>query len=236
MLAGKRIIVLGGSSGIGFAVARAALEQGAAVHIGSSSSEKVSAAVERLGEGASGAAIDLGDEASIETFLGNHGPFDHLVYTAGDWTRRKLKIGPEFDAGEAQASFDIRFWGILRTLKFALPLMATDGSITLTSGLFAHRPAKGSAFSTALTGAVEHLTQGLAIELAPIRVNVVTPGFIATEAWARLPADAVDAMVKDQPLPRAGDPAEVAEAYLYFMRGGFTTGQRAIVDGGALFA
>lgn len=83
---------------------------------------------------------------------------------------------------------------------------------------------------------MEHLAQGLAVELAPVRVNVVTPGFIATEAWARLPADAVDAMVKDQPLPRAGDPAEAAEAYMYFMRAGFTTGQRAIVDGGALFA
>lgn len=236
MLAGKKVVVLGGSSGIGFAVAKAALEQGATVHIGSSNADKVGAAVERLGEGAGGSAIDLADEASIEAFFADHGPLDHLVYTAGDWTRRKLKIGPEFDAAQAEASFDIRFWGILRTIKFGLPLLAVNGSITLTSGLFAHRPAKGSAFSTALTGAVEHLTQGLAVELAPIRVNVVTPGFIATEAWARLPADAVDAMVKDQPLPRAGDPAEAAEAYLYFMRAGFTTGQRAIVDGGALFA
>lgn len=236
MLAGKRIVVLGGSSGIGFAVARAALDQGAAVHIGSSSTEKVDAAVERLGHGASGRVIDLADEASIEAFFADHCPLDHLAYTAGEWTRRRLKIGPEFDADQAQASFDIRFWGILRALKFALPLLAADGSITLTSGLFAHRPAKGSAFSTALTGAVEHLTQGLAVELAPVRVNVVTPGFIATEAWARLPADAVEAMVRDQPLPRAGDPAEAAEAYLYFMRAGFTTGQRAIVDGGALFA
>jgi NAD(P)-dependent dehydrogenase (short-subunit alcohol dehydrogenase family) len=236
MLAGKRVVVLGGSSGIGFAVARAALEQDAMVHIGSSSTDKISAAAALLGEEAGGSVIDLADEASIEAFFTNHGPLDHLVYTAGDWTRRGLKIGPEFDAAQAQASFDIRFWGILRTLKFALPLIAADGSITLTSGLYAHRPAKGSAFSTALTGAVEHLTQGLAIELAPIRVNVVTPGFIATEAWARLPAEAVDAMVKNQPLPRAGDPAEAAEAYLYFMRAGFTTGQRAIVDGGALFA
>lgn len=236
MLAGQRIVVLGGSSGIGFAVAKAALDQGAAVHIGSSSTERVDAAVQRLGHGASGGVIDLADEASVEAFFASHGPIDHLAYTAGDWTRRKLKIGPEFDAAQAQASFDIRFWGILRTIKFALPLLAANGSITLTSGLFAHRPAKGSAFSTALTGAVEHLTQGLAVELAPIRVNVVTPGFIATEAWARLPAGAVDAMVKAQPLPRAGDPAEAAEAYLYFMRAGFTTGQRAIVDGGALFA
>lgn len=236
MLTGKNIVVLGGSSGIGFAVASAALAQGATVHIGSSNADKVEAAVTRLGDGASGSAVDLSDEASIEAFFAPLGPIDHMAYTAGDWTRRRLKIGPEFDAAEAQASFDVRFWGILRSLKFALPLLAADGSVTLTSGLFAHRPAKGSAFSTALTGAVEHLAQGLAVELAPVRVNVVTPGFIATEAWARLPADAVDAMVKDQPLPRAGDPAEAAEAYMYFMRAGFTTGQRAIVDGGALFA
>lgn len=146
MLTGKNIVVLGGSSGIGFAVASAALAQGATVHIGSSSADKVEAAVTRLGDGASGSAVDLSDEASIEAFFAPLGPIDHMAYTAGDWTRRRLKIGPEFDAAEAQASFDVRFWGILRSLKFALPLLAADGSVTLTSGLFAHRPAKGSAF------------------------------------------------------------------------------------------
>lgn len=236
MLAGKHILILGGSSGIGYAVARGALAESASVHIGSSSAEKVETALARLGPGATGAAVDLTDEESIGAWFDGIGAIDHLVYTAGDWTRRKLAIGSKLDIGQAQESFETRFWGILRALKFALPKLAARGSITLTSGLFAHRPAKGSTLSTALTGAVEHLAQGLAIDLAPVRVNVVTPGFIATEAWARLPAEAVDAIVQNQPIARAGDPAEAAEAYLYFMRAGFTTGQRAIVDGGAIFA
>ena len=235
-IAGKRIVVLGGSSGIGFAVAQAALAQGATVHIGSSNADKVAAAIERLGAAASGATIDLTDEESVSAFFAAGGAIDHLVYTAGDWTRRKTAIGPAFDLSDAKAGFDTRFWGILLAIKYALPHIAPDGSITLTSGLFAHRPAKGSTLSTALTGAVEHLMRGLAIDLAPLRVNAVTPGFIATEAWAKLPAQAVAAMTATQPLPRAGEASEAAEAYLYFMRAGYTTGQVAIVDGGRLFA
>ena len=234
-LAGKRVTVIGGSSGIGFAVAQAALEQGAEVRIGSSNADKVAGALARLDNNASGAAVDLTDESSVAAFFGTGEPIDHLVYTAGDWTRRKTGIGPDFDVADAKAGFDTRFWGILLAIKYALPNLASDGSITLTSGLFAHRPAKGSTLSTALTGAVEHLMQGLAIDLAPIRVNAVTPGFIATEAWAKLSSEAMATMTATQPLPRAGLPEEVAEAYLYFMRASYTTGQVAVVDGGRMF-
>jgi NAD(P)-dependent dehydrogenase (short-subunit alcohol dehydrogenase family) len=236
LLNGKHVAVLGGSSGIGFAVAKAALAQGAVVRIGSSNTGKVAAAVDRLGAGASGLRIDLTDDASVAAFFAAGEEVDHLIYTAGDWTRRNTAIGATFDLPDARAGFETRFWGVLLAVKHALPHMPSDGSITLTSGLFAHRPAKGSTLSTALTGAVEHLAKGLAIDLAPVRVNVVTPGFIATEAWAKLPTAAIDAMTATQPLPRAGLPAEAAEAYLYFMRASYTTGQVAVVDGGRMFA
>lgn len=235
-LFGKRIVVIGGTSGIGRAVAQASLQAGAIVHIGSSNAEKLKATLALLGAGASGAILDVCDEASVETFFADAGPLDHLAFTAGDWTRRRTQIGPKFNLEDAKASFDTRFWGALLAIKHALPVLSPSGSITLTSGLYAHRPAKGTSLTTALTGATEHLVQGLAIDLAPIRVNVVTAGFIDTEAWAAMPDEAKQGVTAPQAIPRPGHPDEVAEAFLYFMRGSYTTGQSAIVDGGGLFA
>jgi NAD(P)-dependent dehydrogenase (short-subunit alcohol dehydrogenase family) len=235
-LSGQRVVVIGGTSGIGHAVARAALDAGAAVHIGSSSAERLEAALARLGDGAGGSLIDVREEPSVEAFFASSGPLDHLVFSAGDWTRRKTQIGPKFDLADAKASFDTRFWGALLAIKHALTQLATNGSITLTSGLYAHRPAKGTSLTTALTGATEHLIKGLAIDLAPIRVNVVTAGFIDTEAWAGLTDEMKQGVTAHYPLARPGLPAEVAEAYLYFMRAGYTTGQVSIVDGGGLIA
>lgn len=236
MIEGSKIVVIGGSSGIGFAVAAAAMAAGARVFIGSSDPAKVEAAIGRLGEGAAGMAVDTTDEASLAGFFGAAGAFDHLVHSAGDRLPRGIAIGADFDAAAARQAMGTRFWGPLLAIKQALPHIAPDGSVTLTAGLYAHRPAKGSTISTAIAGAVEHLARGLAVDLAPLRVNAVTPGLIDTEMWARVPEDARAGMTKDQPLARMGSPAEAAEAYLYFMRAGFTTGQVAVVDGGRLFA
>lgn len=234
-LSGKKIVIVGGSSGIGFAIAKAALAQGATPHIGSQNAEKVGDALARLGSSAKGGVVDVKDDASVEHFFADTGTFDHLVFTAGDWVRRNTAMGPAFSIAAAQESFDVRFWGLLRVIQHAIPQIPQDGSITLTGGVLAHRPQKGTALSTALTGATEHLAKGLAIDLAPVRVNIVVPGLIATEAWARLPEEAVQKMVEGQPLPRIGQPAEVAEAYLSFMRATYTTGQSLIVDGGMIF-
>lgn len=236
MLEGRHIVVIGGSSGIGFAVAKAALAAGSRVHIGSANADKVKAAVTRLGTGASGAVADTTDEASLAAFFAPLGAIDHLVHSAGDRLPRGLAVGPDFDLAAAQRALGARFWGPLLMVKTGLPHLAREASITLTAGLYAHRPAKGSTMSTAMAGAVEHLARGLAVDLAPIRVNAVTPGLIYTEMWAKIPADARDAMTKSQPLARMGSAAEAAEAYLYFMRAGFTTGQVAVVDGGRLYA
>lgn len=236
MLESRHIVILGGSSGIGFAVAEAAIAAGARVHIGSTNAAKVEDAAQRLGPQASGSAVDTTDEESLAVFFGNLGEIDHLVHTAGDRLPRGLAIGTDFDLAAAQSAMGARFWGPLLAVKHALPKLSVDASITLTAGLYAHRPAKGSTMSTAIAGAAEHLARGLAVDLAPIRVNAVTPGLIATEMWAKVPEDAREAMTKSQPLARMGTPAEAAEAYLYFMRAAFTTGQVAVVDGGRLFA
>ncbi len=214
----------------------AALEAGASVHIGSSNAERLSAALTLLGSGASGSPVDVREEASVAAFFANLPTVDHLVYTAGDWARRKTQVGVKFDLADSRASVDTRFWGVLLAIKYALPVLSQSGSITLTSGLYAHRPAKGTSLITAFNGAVEHLGRGLALDLAPIRVNVVTAGFIDTEAWSAMSEEMKQGLTARQPIARPGLPAEVAEAYLYFMRADYTTGQVSIVDGGGLFS
>jgi NAD(P)-dependent dehydrogenase (short-subunit alcohol dehydrogenase family) len=142
----------------------------------------------------------------------------------------------QLDLDKANATFTVRFWGALAAIKHAQGRIAADGSITITDGLIAHRPRKGAAISTAMAGAIEHLTRALAVDLAPLRVNAVCPGFVLTEVWNSIPQDQREdrfkKMTERLPLPRVGMPDEVAEAYLYLMRGGYSTGQVLIVDGG----
>jgi NAD(P)-dependent dehydrogenase (short-subunit alcohol dehydrogenase family) len=233
----KRVVVIGGTSGIGFAVAQGALADGASVVVGSSRTENVEAAVAKLGPGASGWAVNVREEADVAAFFERIGAFDHLAYTAGDWgSFRTPRPIAELDLTEADAVFAVRFWGAVTAIKHATGKIAADGSITLTDGVVSRRPRKGGALSTAMAGAIEHLTQALAVDLAPIRVNVVCPGLILTGVWDSIPEDKraaqIEEMTKLQPLPRAGDPSEAAQAYLYAMRGGFTTGQVLVVDGG----
>ena len=235
-LSGKRVVVIGGSSGIGFAIAAGALADGAEVVVGSSNPQNVEAAVGRLGDGASGHAVNVREEADVGAFFERAGAFDHLAFTAGDWGGRGAREIGDTDLGQAAHLFDVRFWGALAAIKHGAKAIREGGSITLTNGMIAHRPRKGTPISTAMAGAIEHLVRGLAVDLAPIRVNAVCPGLIHTEVWTSIPEEGRAArfaeMTSRQLVARIGEPREVAEAYLYLMRGGYTTGQVLHVDGG----
>lgn len=232
----KRVVVIGGTSGIGFAVADAALADGASVIVGSSSAEKIEGATRKL-PGAHAHVIDVKDEASVATFFERVGAFDHLVFTAGDWDQffRPASID-DLDLARARDLFAVRFWGALAAVKHAHKHIRDGGSITLTDGTVARRPRKGAPVSTAMAGAVEHLVRALAVELAPLRVNCVCPGGIRTDIWNTIPAEQREArfakMTERHPIKRIGEPDEAAAAYLYLMRGTFTTGQVLVVDGG----
>jgi NAD(P)-dependent dehydrogenase (short-subunit alcohol dehydrogenase family) len=235
-LSDKRILVIGGGSGIGFAVAEAAAGAGAQVTIASSNQDKVTAAAARIGNRTLGAQLDVTREDEVAAFFGKAQAFDHIAFTAGDWSGPRRAPLVELDLEQAAAMFKVRFWGAVAVAKHAVKVMPAGGSLTLTDGMIAHRPQKGSAISTAMTGAVEHLTRALAIEFAPVRVNAVCPGLVRTGIWDRIPEDRreqeLKAMTSRQLLPRAGEPDEVAEAYIYLMRGGYTTGQVLYVEGG----
>jgi len=233
-LEGKRVLVIGGSSGIGFAVAKAALDEGAKVTIASSNAEKLKGALGRLG-GGGGVLLDVTDEAAVEAYFASSGPVDHIVFTAADWGPVDQTEFSETDLDKAAQLFEVRFWGALRVVKHGAKCLPPGGSVTLTNGMAAHRPDKGMATSAAMAGAVEHLVLGLAVELAPIRVNAVCPGAIHTEAFDAVPPEFrkfQEARLAGQLLPRVGTPDECAEAYLYLMRGSYTTGQVLRVEGG----
>ena len=225
-LTGKQVVVIGGTSGIGRAVANRCAALGADVVVASSSPARVEAA------GARAVVADVRDERQLAELFERVGSFDHLVYTAGDWGPMAGSRLRDLDLDRAGDVFAVRFWGALAAAKHAHPSIVPGGSITLTDGLIAHRPRPGAAVNTAMAGAVEHLVTGLAVELAPVRVNAVCPGLIDTEALAAMPAERITAMTARQAVPRAGTPDEAAEAYLYLMRGTYTTGQVLRVDGG----
>jgi NAD(P)-dependent dehydrogenase (short-subunit alcohol dehydrogenase family) len=236
VLRAKRVVVVGGTSGIGFAVAEAALNEHAEVVVVSSKQEKIDGAIKRLGSGVKGFAVDVRNEADVAAFFERLGALDHLVFTAGDWDRVRSPIA-ELDLVRAREAFTVRFWGAIAAIKHAHKNIPPGGSITLTDGMLAKRPRKGAVISTAMTGAVEHLATALAVELAPVRVNCVCPGMIRTEAWDSIPEDQREntfrEATKRQPVARIGEASEVAEAYLYLMHGGYTTGQVLRVEGGS---
>lgn len=233
-LVGARILIVGGGSGIGFAVAKAAKGEGAQIVIASTNPGKLEAAAARL-SGAETARLDITDEGAVEAFFAGCGNFDHIVTTAGDWGKARRGPFAEVDMADAEALFRVRFWGAAILAKHGAKRVPPGGSITLTSGMSAFRPQKGAVMATAMAGSIAHLTYGLAVELAPVRVNAVFPGGVATEIFAGLPEElraAEEARLQKQPLPRIGQPNEVAEAYLYLMKGGYTTGQILQVEGG----
>ena len=231
-LSGTKIVIIGGTSGIGRAVAARCAALGADVVVASSTQAKVDAARGELPVGVVATVVDVTDEREVAAFFEGVGTLHHLVYTAGDWgPMGGARLG-ELDLDRAREVFAVRFWGALAAAKHAATSLVPDGSITLTDGLIAHRPRKGAAVNTAMAGAIEHLVTGLAVELAPVRVNAVCPGLIATDVLAAMPPERISTMTARQAVPRAGSPDEAAEAYLYLIRGTYTTGQVIRVDGG----
>lgn len=230
-LDGVKVVVIGGASGVGFAVASAALEAGAKVVVGSSQAARVEAAAERFGQGASGHAVDVKDEASVAAFFEAVGPFDHLIFTAGDWGHM-FGATADLDIEVSKARMEVRFWGAARAAKYAIRQIAKDGSITLTGGMLAHRPMPGAPLVTASANTTEGLAMGLARDLAPIRVNAVCLGMIVSEQVQAMGEGMIKGFTANLPLPRGGTVEEAAEAYLYLMRATYVTGQIVRVDGG----
>jgi NAD(P)-dependent dehydrogenase (short-subunit alcohol dehydrogenase family) len=230
-LAGAEVCVVGGSSGIGLALAHAAHAAGAVVVVASRKPERVRAELPE----ARLVTLDVTDGAAVEAAFATLGPLDHLVCTAADGFPRGIL---ESSVEEATALMDTKFWGQYRCARAAAPLIRPGGSITLTSGIRSRRPLPGSAAFTATNMAVEGLTRALALELAPTRVNAVAPGTVDTPVFGGMPEEKrrrmFDALAERLPAGRIGSPDDIAAAYMSVMLNGFTTGSVVDVDGGAL--
>jgi NAD(P)-dependent dehydrogenase (short-subunit alcohol dehydrogenase family) len=233
---GERVVVLGGSSGLGLAVAQAAAREGAAVVIASSNPARVDQALATLPQGAEGHAVDLTDEAAVQALFARIGAFDHLVYTAGDKLQRAGLAAT--DMAGARRYFAVRYFGAYMAAKFGHGGIRPGGSIVFTSGIAGRRPGKGWALGASVTSAMEGLTRALAVELAPIRVNLVSPGVVRTPLWDDMPEATRDALFAQSAerllVGHVGEAEEVAESYLYLMRQSFSTGQVVVVDGGGV--
>lgn len=232
----KRLVVIGGTSGIGFATAKAAADAGAEVVVVSGRAASVERAVADLPGNASGHAVDVLDGAALDAMFERIGPFDHLAYTAGE----ALALAPvaDLDYATALAFFQTRYFGALGAVRAAAPRLNPGGSITLTGGSAAERPAAGWAVPASLCGAMEALTRALAVELAPIRVNLVRPGVVRSPLWSGMSEADREQLFAGQaaalPVGHVGDVAEIAQAFVYCMNQTYSTGSVVSVDGGTL--
>lgn len=255
-LAGARVLIIGGTSGIGYAVAEGCLEHGCIVHVASSSPEKVAAAAKSLlasypsAKGrVQGHVCALNDretvESNIVTLLGKVGELDHIVHTAGDAITPPQT--PDGRRGNFAATVEdtiqlgmVRFFAAHILVKHAvnvLPKKPTS-SITITTAIQSERPMPGLGWISGITAGIGGMARGLALDLAPIRVNAVSVGPVKTPIRDRLPKEQREALVATMVAKTlTGDisePEDTAEAYLYLMRDRSCTGTVIRTDCGVV--
>ncbi|GAB7538609.1 SDR family oxidoreductase [Burkholderia sp. 3C] len=232
---GKQVLVVGGSSGIGEAAARAFAERGATVTIVSRNAQKLAESASRIGHGVRTAALDITDDDGVRAWLDAAGAFDHVVVSAA-----QTATGPVrgLDLKDAQAAMDSKFWGAYRVARAVQ--IREGGSLTFVSGFLSVRPSGASVLQGAINAALEALARGLALELAPVRVNTVSPGLIATPLWSKLDEAAREKLYQGAagrlPARRVGQPEDVANAIVYLASTPYATGSTVLIDGGGAIA
>jgi NAD(P)-dependent dehydrogenase (short-subunit alcohol dehydrogenase family) len=236
-LQNQRVVVMGGTSGIGLATAEAARACGAEVVITGRDEQKLRHALAELGYGADGVRVDAGERDQLERFFAGIGRLDHLVLALGG----SAGGGPIalLDIGDLRAGFEGKFWPHVTALQLALPNIEPTGSVTLVSAGSAGAPYAGAAGLAAINGALSAMVPALAAELKPLRVNAVAPGVIDTPWWDGLPEEDRKALFARYgaaaPVGRVGTPEDIARAINSVMSNGFITGTVLTVDGGLRF-
>ena len=224
-------MVVGGSSGIGLSTAELAKREGADVIVASRSAAKLDPIAERLN--AIAIPADVTDDKSVANLFRSSGPVDHVIVTAA-----QLRSGPFRTVAmeDVRSTFEGKFWGAWRVARAAE--FRAGGSLTLVSGFLSVRPRPNSAIVSAANAALEALSRALALELAPLRVNCVSPGIIDTPIRAAMPEEARKEMLAKTaaslPIGRVGLGEDVAQQIVAFMTNGFMTGSTIYLDGGAL--
>ncbi|WP_394832993.1 SDR family oxidoreductase [Pendulispora rubella] len=236
-LSNRTVIVVGGGSGIGLGIARAALARGARIVLGGRSREKLDRALEALeaGERGRSVAVDITQEADVVRLFESVPEVDHIAVTAATLAYQPIR---EFDLEAARRAVRSKLLGALLIAKHGGARLRPGGSITFTTGVATDRPLPRGSMVGAVNGAIDCFIRGAAIELAPIRVNALSPGWVDTELWDVIGADKASrfsGMAQRLPVGRIGTPDDLGHAAIFLMTNGFTTGTVLHVDGGHRF-
>jgi len=233
---GQRVVIIGASAGIGEAAARDFAAKGAEVTITGRSKERLDQAAQRIGHPVHVAELDATSREALDAFFAATGTIDHLVLCASPGA---VGVGPiaTLDEAALRQAFDGKFFAHVKALQAALPHLRQDGSVTLVTAASARAAFPGTAGLAAVNGALETIVAPLAVELAPLRVNAVSPGVIDTHWWGAMPEEQrrayFDAAAAITPTRRVGKPEDVAEAITYLAGAGFVSGTVLECTGGA---
>jgi NAD(P)-dependent dehydrogenase (short-subunit alcohol dehydrogenase family) len=234
-LEGKRVVVVGGTSGMGLGAVRAAVDAGADVVVAGRRPETARAPGHPEARRLTHAVVDVGDEASVRAMFEALGGLDHLFVTAspapGSWGAFL-----DQDLAAARAYMNGKFFGAWACARHAAPVMRAGGSITFLTGVAAVRPRPGLAVVTSAFAAVEALSRALALDLAPLRVNTIRPGFVDSEMWSFLddgPREEIRRKVRETfPVHRTGSIEDIGQAAVFLMTNPYVTGSVLEVTGG----
>jgi len=233
---GQRVMIIGASAGIGEATARAFAARGAEVIITGRSKERLDQAAQRIGHPAHVAELDATNRGALEAFFATAGTIDHLILSASPGA---VGVGPiaALDEAALRQAFDGKFFAHVKAIQAALPHLRPDGSVTIITAASARAAFAGTAGIAAVNGALETMVAPLAVELAPLRVNAVSPGVIDTHWWNGMPDDQrqayFSAVAGVTPVRRIGQPEDVADAIVYLAGAGFVTGTVLECTGGS---
>lgn len=212
-------VVIGGTSGIGAALAKELDSANSVVHVASRQT-----------------GLDISNEQSVYHYFETIGPFDHLIFTAGSYAPAGKVV--DIEVSQAKYAFDTKFWGAINAVKHGVRYIKRGGSITLTSGMLSRKVVANTYVKTAINAAIEATTKVLAKELAPIRVNAVSPGLTQTEAYHGMKTEERNAMYQRTkntlPVGKVGTASDIAAAYILLIENTYMTGAVVDVDGGAL--
>lgn len=225
-----RVVIVGGSSGMGFETAKLLLKEGYDVTIASRSKTKLQKAKKALGK-VEAIAFDMKNIEEVAAFFVKIDPFDHLVIPAADFYMAPFL---EEDIEDARNYFDSKFWGQFTVAKFGAFKLRKGGTITFFSGTAAQKPMLNFAVGSAINAAIEGLTRALALELAPLRVNAISPGLIETPIWnlvenkKQVLAESADKL----PLKKIGKASDIARVVQFLIECPYVTGTVVSADGG----
>jgi NAD(P)-dependent dehydrogenase (short-subunit alcohol dehydrogenase family) len=228
-----KVVIIGGSSGMGLSIAKMLYDENHEVIIASRSKEKLKNAIKEIGPIES-YVLDATSEKDVASFFKETGYFDHLIITAAGFVMGPFLTMP---INQAKEFFESKFWSQYLAAKYGAPYLHKGGSITFFCGVAGQKPFLHLASASAINAAIEGLTRALALELAPIRVNAISPGTVSTPVWDSIPEKErlkeFERTAEELPVKKIGKPEDIAKAVRYLIDCDFATGSIVYIDGGA---